>query len=124
LSHPTSTGLQPTLNPTQSAVGEEFQTNLDRGDAIINALEGYSQDTGYYPGELAVLVPAYLNEIPLTAAGEAFQYTFLNAISSPTRDAYLLTFNMHGIDSGCVYHGGHEDEFLAEGWECSFPPGP
>lgn len=50
------------------------ETNEQKIARIKQAVAAYGQATGYYPGTLEALVPAYLPSVPLTAKGARFIY--------------------------------------------------
>lgn len=64
-----------------------------RGNIVVEALEKYKEDSAFYPKELSVLVPQYLNAIPKPTIGilsqQEFHYT---SYEFRGEDSYGLSF--------------------------------
>lgn len=78
--------MKSTIDPTGEWINNEIEDGIEQGERIIKAIESYHQDYGNYPESLTGLIPEYLNEIPLTIAGQ--EYTF--ELFEP--NIYLLSF--------------------------------
>jgi hypothetical protein len=50
--------------------------NSRRSQLIINALDRYKQDKGQWPNSLDILVPSYLEKVPITTWGRMFVYQY------------------------------------------------
>ncbi len=93
---------------TGRIVNETIKINEGRASELISALARYHQVHSQFPGQLDLLVPSYLKQIPVTLSGQKFEYTL------DTLEGYYLTF--HADDNGGVGCGYNQ---RLKGWDCS-----
>ncbi|MBK8783114.1 MAG: hypothetical protein IPO22_15195 [Anaerolineales bacterium] len=62
------------LFPIYGVNGPTARQGQERAVGLITELEQYKTDTGHYPINLELLVPAYLPNIPRPAPGWRYQY--------------------------------------------------
>ncbi len=103
--NPIST-IDPEWLPTITWENEERKEGVETGQAIIEAIERYYQDTGIYPDSLNDLIPMYLERIPETSNGHGFAYDLYD-------DWYILKFPFTRRNRVCGYSPGLDD------WECT-----
>jgi hypothetical protein len=113
--------VQPTLVPTgivqPTSVATvyvdpsaDMEYNERQGDKIIVAIETYYKVNGVFPEKLELLIPAYIDELPITKDGREFKYS-LNDYSG-----YSLLFYIPGTED----HGNCAYSHDASEWDCSF----
>ena len=53
---------------------QEMNATIEIANPVLDAIEAYEADYGWYPGRLEVLLPRYLSRIPTTSSGREFRY--------------------------------------------------
>jgi len=88
---------------------DEISINEGRAEPILKAIARYQQDhNGQFPGQLQVLVPGYIDEVPVSFGGSHFEYWPSDI------DGYLLCFDLiTRRNHSCCYLQGHNT------WDCS-----
>lgn len=99
------------IDPTLDWMSQEIEYGEHQVQIIVEAIEEYYQDHSEYPESLEVLIPAYLQELPLTISGDLFDY-YQNRT-----DIYLIGFKLkrqggENIVFSCGYSRGNDL------WEC------
>lgn len=90
----------PTLTPHQKSIAEML--------AIVDAVEKYHADFGFYPASINDLIPAYISELPFTNEGYEIKYSL-----DETRYIYMVIFWMSDVQY-CGFLKVEND------WECGF----
>lgn len=107
--------LTPTKAPTQSAVEQEINDGIARGNQIVQAIESYHNSQGQYPSTLDALIPAYLSGIPLTETDRPFFYRLFDGSSPMASEVYWLAFRLDSRDHvTCTYLR------RLDYWDCNF----
>jgi len=80
------------------AAGHEMQSNIEVGNTIVPAIEGFHADLGEFPPELDALTPEDLAHVPRTIEGRDFDY-FLDSM-----EGYYLCFDVpSAANVSCCY---------------------
>ena len=82
--------------------------DVEKMEAIREAINEYGMATGFYPNTLEDLTPRYLAETPRTASGEAFIYNNQNGFLGHPRQQHTQTAETPGTPgSGITPMGGY-----------------
>jgi hypothetical protein len=107
--------LTPIANKTQWPVDEEIRLGIERGNTVVQAIETYNQNQGFYPAVLGDLVPAYLPEIPVTISGQQFFYRVFERTTVMSPEIYWVAFKVVSQNHlTCTYFR------RLEYWDCNY----
>jgi|GEM_PF-3129544 hypothetical protein len=90
----------PTISPHQKSIAEML--------TVVDAVEKYYSNLGYYPASINDLIPSYINELPFTSEGYEIKYSLDEA-----RYIYMVIFWISDIHY-CGFLKVEND------WECGF----
>jgi len=109
---PTSTSI-PTATSTPENL--EVTSGITTGDKIVEAIERYYVDQGFYPATLNDLMPTYLPELPTTLTEQPYYYRMFESTHPMASEIYWLSFRV--IDQSnttCTYLR------RLQYWDCNF----
>jgi hypothetical protein len=106
----------PARNPgTSLPVDAEIEIGFERGTQIVQAIEAYIQERGFYPASLENLVPDYLPSIPVTGAGQPFYYRVFERTTVMSVEIYWVAFRVTAQDNlTCTYYR------RLDHWDCNY----
>lgn len=100
---------------TQQSADAEIKDGIERGNQIVEAIETYTEDKGFYPSALQDLVPDYLAGMPLTATDQPFFYRVFERTTVMAPEIYWVSFKVVSQSNvTCTYYR------RIEHWDCNF----
>jgi hypothetical protein len=114
-SRPAITATLVNNSGSQLPLDAEMREGIERGDQIVQAIEAYNQNNGFYPPTLADLVPDYLPEVPVTNTGQLFFYRVFERTTVMSPEIYWVSFRVVSQNNvTCTYYR------RIQHWDCNF----